>query len=119
MDYSVLKKKLNSYKKEGALRGVSGELLVEMLRMWESYTGQMDEFAKQIGVRKSQLGPLIHKARKVAKSEGFEGGDFKEVKIQSSSPSNCSNAIVLKWEQGKVIRFSQVDQLVDFLKKVS
>ena len=50
-------------------------------------------------------------------------GDFKEIKISGAesppgSPGPCTG-IELCWNEGKLIRFPQVDQLVEFLKKVA
>ena len=123
MDYAVIRKKLNTFrtKPNGCFKKVSGELLVEILRLWEGYTGPMKEFARQIGVRGSQLGPMIFKARRLVKNMEAEGGDFKEIRIESSAGdgSGIAGGIELSWEGGKVIRFSRVEQLVEFLKKVA
>jgi hypothetical protein len=100
---------------------VSDDLLVDVLRAWESWTGQGNDFAKEIGVNRHQFGIFIKKGRKLVKSGKFSEGDFKEIKFDSIVP--CSGAmagsIEVSWESGKVIRFSQVEQLVDFLKKVA
>ena len=118
MDLSVMKKKLNSYKKpNGIFRNVSGELLIELLRAWEAYTGPFEDFARQVGVRKSQLGPMIHKARKLAKDTEYVGGDFKEVKVGEAMAHGAGGRIELVWDNGKVIRFAEVEVLLDFLKK--
>ena len=122
MEFTVLKKKLNSFRgANGVFRGVSEELLVEVLRLWENYTGAMGDFAKKLGVRNSQLGPMIHKARKVSKNKEYANGKFKEVKIESSNHDSVKGCkgIDLKWDKGRVIRFPEVDQLIEFLKKVA
>lgn len=124
MDYAVLKKKLNSYKNSnGVFRNISGEMLVGILRAWENYTGPMKEFSKQIGVRMSQLGPIIHKARKIAKTTEFTDGSFKEILTNSNDPateqlSTNEGKIELIWDN-KLIRFNAVDQLIEFLKKIT
>lgn len=120
MEFSVLKKKLNSFRsKEGKLKKVPGELLVAVLRSWESYTGPMTEFGKEIGLRQSQLGPLIHRARIYAKNSLQDSEDFAEIKIKESVPTQGDGSIELIWEGGKVIRFRRTDELVEFLKKVA
>jgi len=69
MDFSIIRKKLTSYRKpNGDFRNLSGEMLVEVLKAWENYSGPFETFSRDIGVRKSQLGPIIHKARKVMKN---------------------------------------------------
>ena len=124
MDLAILRKKLNSYKTKpnGVFKNISGEMLLEVLRAWENYTGPMSVFSKQIGVRPSQLGPLIHKARKVAKNTEFTDGSFKEIKTDSTSNAGQSTTnegkIELVWDN-KMIRFITVDHLIEFLKKIA
>ena len=50
---------------------------------------------------------------------------FKEIKVENS-PSNLASlqggpctGVEIMWDNGKLIRFQQVEQLVDFLKKVA
>jgi hypothetical protein len=121
MDNAILKKRLNTFKSaKGTLRQVSDEVIMEVLRAWESWPGQSKEFYQNIGLSKQQLAILIGKGKRLVKSGTFaDGGEFKEIKVIAPSNANCQNPIVLKWEKGKVIKFSQVDQLVDFLKKVA
>lgn len=119
MEFAVLKKKLTSYRsKDGKLKKVPGELLVAVLRAWEAYTGPMAEFGREVGLRQSQLGPLIHRARLYAKSSIQGAEDFTEIKVAEGAPTE-EGAIELSWEGGKVIRFRRADDLVDFLKKVA
>ena len=118
MDYAVLRKKLTSYKTpNGIFKNLSNELLMEVLRSWEHYTGPFDRYAHEIGVRKSQLGPLIHKARKIAKTSEYQNGGFKEIRVKSSDAKllPMSGKIELVIDQSKVIRFEEVDLLIDFL----
>jgi hypothetical protein len=121
MEFAVLKKKLTSYRsKEGKLKNVPGELLVAVLRAWEAFTGPMSAFGKEIGLRHSQLGPLIHRARLHVKSSVQGAEDFSEVKIaDESSVSPSESTIELSWDKGRVIRFKRAEELVEFLKKVS
>jgi hypothetical protein len=68
---------------------------------------------------------IVRKAKKLHREGKFPAEDFKEIKVQES-PSNllslasgpCSGVEIL-WENGKLIRFQQVEQLIDFLKKVA
>ena len=120
MEFAVLKKKLTSFRsKEGKLQKVPGELLIAVLRTWEAYTGPMTEFSKEVGLRHSQLGPLIHRARLYAKSSVQGTEDFTEVKVSEGVPQSSESMIELSWEGGKIIRFRRTDELVDFLKKVA
>jgi transposase len=118
MEFAVLKKKLTSFRsKDGKLKKVPGELLVVVLRTWEAYTGPMAEFSREVGLRQSQLGPLIHRARLYAKSSVQGAEDFTEIRVAESSPVPGNGGIELTWEEGKVIRFSRTEELVDFLNR--
>lgn len=123
MDLEILKKKVSSYRSDGGrVRNVSDELLLELLDAWEQWTGPARGFYTALGVSAKGISSIIGKAKKL-KREGFPNGDFKEIKIDgtglSPSPSGPCTGIELSWDQGKVIRFPQVDQLVEFLKKVA
>ncbi len=120
MEITVLKKKLASFRsKEGKLKKVPGELLVGVLRAWEAYTAPMTEFGKEVGLRQSQLGPLIHRARLYAKSTVKGAEDFTEIQVSENTPVSGDSMIELRWEKGKIIRFRRTDELVEFLKKVA
>jgi len=123
MDLEILKKKISSYRDDGGrVRNVSDELLLEILGAWEQWTGPGREFARAIGLNRNAIPKIIGKAKRL-KREGFPAGDFKEIQIAGtgSSPGNLEpcQGIELSWDQGKVIRFPQVDQLVEFLKKAA
>lgn len=123
MDLEILKKKISSYRTDGGqVRKVSDELLLEMLHEWEQWAGSGRDFARAIGLNRAAVPKLIGKAKRL-KREGFPSGDFKEIKVDGSgeaSPaltgSPCTG-IELCWSGGKVIRFPQVEQLLEFLKK--
>ena len=123
MDLEILNKKVSSYRDDGGrVRKVSDELLIEILEAWEQWTGPAKGFYSALGVSAKGISSIIGKAKKL-KREGFPTGDFKEIQVEhSSSPSGqpgpCTG-IELYWDQGKVIRFPEVDQLVEFLKKVA
>ena len=95
MDLAVLKKRLSTFRSEkGSITRVTDDVLVDVLIAWETWTGLAKDF-------------------------------YKEIKIQES-PSNIGSlhagpclGVEMMWDNGKLIRFQQVEQLVDFLKKVS
>jgi hypothetical protein len=98
---------------------VSDEVLVDLLRSWEQWTGTAKDFHDSLGLSKSQLGGLMGKAKKLCREGNIALGDFKEVKLDGLLPQGavpCSG-IELCLEQGKIIRFPQVEQLIEFLKK--
>jgi len=126
VDLEILKKKISSFRTEGGhLTKVSDEMLMEVLLAWESWTGPAKGFYSAIGVNHYKMAGLIGKAKKLKREGHFPVEEFKEIKVESS-PSNLvslqsgpCNGVEILWDNGKLIRFSQVEQLVDFLKKVA
>lgn len=123
MDLSILKKKISTFRSDGGkLRNVSDELLMEILMVWESWSGTSSGFYSGIGVDHRKMASLLGKAKKLKREGHFPAEEFKEIKLVDSSVGLGSAypcGIEMAWENGKIIRFSQVEQLVDFLKKVS
>jgi hypothetical protein len=122
MDLTVLKKRLSSFKTDGGhLTKVNDDLLVDILRAWESWTGDSKAFYRGLGLTRYQIGTFIKRGKKLSKSGNYGSGEFKELKLDSLvGPGGAmTGPIEVSWDQGKVIRFSQVEQLVDFLKKVA
>lgn len=125
MDNSILKKRLNTFKSaNGKLTNVSDEVIMELLRAWEQWPGTSADLYRDLGLSKMQMVILLKKAKKLVKSGAMPlESDFKEIKLDSATGQvmelpPCSG-VELVWEGGKVIRFSQVDLLLDFLKKVA
>lgn len=121
MDNIVLKKRLSTFRTDkGILKNVSDELLMDTLRSWESWPGTLKDFYSSIGVSSKQMAKLMGRAKKLKREGVFPEEAFKEIKMESSSLTGqpCIG-IELSWDQGKVIRFAEVSQLVDFLKKVA
>lgn len=123
MELEILKKKLSSYRSEGGqVRNVSDELLLELLGSWEQWTGSASEFARALGMNRKAIPKLIGKGKRL-KREGFPSGDFKEIRVDAAetlaNPSGPCVGIELSWTDGKIIRFPQVDQLLEFLKKAA
>jgi hypothetical protein len=125
VDLEVLKKKISTFRGEGGrVRITDDHLLLEILSEWEKWIGPSDGFYKAIGVSQNGMASIIGRAKKLRR-EGFPTQEFKEIKVQES-PSNLVSLISgpcqgveLLWDNGKLIRFSQVEQLIDFLKKVA
>jgi len=120
VDLEVLKKKVSTFRSDGGrVRITDDHLLLEILSEWEKWTGPADGFYKSIGISQKGISSIIGRAKKLRR-EGFPAQDFKEIKIiDSGSALGPCQGIEIAWDHGKLIRFSQVDQLVDFLKKVA
>ena len=121
MDLGILRKKLSSYKTDGGyVKNVSSDLLIEILSAWESWTGPVSGFYSGLGINGKSGAKMIGEAKKL-KREGFATDGFKEVKLSGSEAitSGPCQGVEIVWDNGKLIRFSQVEYLIDFLKKVS
>jgi hypothetical protein len=126
MDNSVLTKKLNTYKSpKGVLKGMSNDVVLEVLQVWQNWQGSTAELYRDLELSKGQMSALIRAGKKLVKNGYVVENDFKEIKVQESPSSlmsltsgPCSGVEIL-WENGKLIRFQQVEMLIDFLKKVA
>jgi hypothetical protein len=126
MDNAVLKKKISTFRTpKGSLTRIPDDILIEVLQTWEQWPGTSTDMAKELGVTMRQLVILVEKAKKVIRDGGYPMSDFKEVKVENS-PSNIASlhgvpcmGVEIMWDNGKLIRFQQVEQLIDFLKKVA
>ena len=121
MELEILKKKLSSFKGEGGrVTNVSDDLLLEILSAWESWTGTAHAFYTGLGTNHHKMASMMGKAKKL-KREGATM-PFQEITpedVIESSPlptKDCSIEVV---DKNKVIRFSKVDLLMEYLKKAS
>lgn len=126
MELEVLKKKISSYRtKGGTIKNVGDDILIEILIAWEQWTGPASGFHKAIDVNQKRMGSLIGQAKKLKREGRFPTEEFKEITISESPSSLISlhggpcQGVEIMWDNGKLIRFQQVEQLVDFLKKVA
>lgn len=122
-----LKKKLSTYVgQSGYIKNVSDELLYELLVAWEQWTGSGAEFYRGIGFSQRQMASLIGKAKKLKREGHFGQGNFKEIHIEglhevAVGVQSQTNGSLIELDEGRgvVIRFPQVSQLIEYLKKVS
>ena len=118
MENVVLKKRLNTFRTaKGKLSRVSDEVIMEVLRAWESWPGTSKEFYQDLSLSKQQLAILIKKGKKLIRNGIVVESEFSEIKVAAPETKeivSCGNKIVLKWEKGNTIHFAKVDQLIDF-----
>ncbi len=121
MDFEIMRKKLDAYKTPGgSYKNIKGELLVELLRAWEEYTGPSTELAKQLGMKRHQLARQIREARKAALRNDAVDPAFQALQIPESLESNSVRAVIeISWGGDKVVKFPNVDLLVEFLRKAA
>lgn len=126
MDLIILKKKLDGFRSSsGSIRDVSPEVLWELRQAWENFTGSIEEFRSQLGIHTGTLRNLLSSAKKLnhamASAGSIElneqaGGEALEEAPAQSSPRNLE----LVYDKGeKVIRFPDVDTLINFLKRTA
>ena len=120
MDMEVLKKKISTFRGEGgAVRITDDQLYLEILLAWEQWKGTSKDFYKTIGVSKSGLAAIIGKAKRMRREGHFPAEEFKEIKVAGMSAASPCSGVEVIWDNGKLIRFQHVEQLIDFLKKVA
>lgn len=122
MDLTTLKKKLSSYKSnKGYLRNVADDVLYEVLVAWENWTGPASDFYRGLGFTYKQMAGLIGKAKKMKREGNFGSGEFKQLHVEALPASDSElppcTGIEVVWNGDKVIRFQEVDRLIEFLKK--
>lgn len=122
MDLAILKKKLSSYKSDkGYLRNVPDDILYDILLSWENWSGPSPEFYRSLGFTYKQMAGLIGKAKKLKREGNFGTGDFKQIHVEpilgNESELQPCTGIEVVWSGDKIIRFQEVDRLLEFLKK--
>ncbi len=118
MDLEVLKKKISTYRGSGGrVRITSDDLLLDILLAWENWSGPSLGFYSALGVSQKGFASCIGKAKKLKREGHFPEEAFKEIKVttEAIATDNVAAPITMRWEKGRIIKFSQVHQLVDFL----
>jgi len=118
VETAIIKKRLSTFMSpKGSLASVSDEVAIDVLRGWETWTGTGVEYAREIGISSSQLGTMIQKGKNLIKKGVVTESEFKELSAPPASVSPMGSAIELRLENGRVVGFSQVETLIDFMKK--
>lgn len=118
MENTVIKKRLNTYKSDGGrLSRVDDEVVLDVLRAWENWQGSAADLYRELGLSKMQLVTMIQKAKKLVKKGAVSGGEFKEISISAPAVgAGTGYTIEVSLEQGRLVRFKEVRQLIEFLK---
>jgi hypothetical protein len=124
MDMEVLGKKLDTYRnKRGQIVNVPDELRLEVLSAWEQWKGPAAEFYRALGSSYKGMAAMIGKAKKLRREGHFPVDEFKEVKVAEgfgAGVGNLSGCNVIELaENGRIIRFGQVELLIEYLKKAA
>jgi hypothetical protein len=124
MDLTVLAKKISSYRTpKGRVTSLPNELLGEILHAWEQWGGAPASFYKTLGVDFRKMASIMSKAKQLKRDGAFDGLNFTEVVLDQESGQvmelNPCSGVELVWEGGRIIRFSRVEMLLDFLKKAA
>jgi len=130
MDMAILKKKIDGYRDSaGSIKNVAPELLLELRQSWEHYIGSPDQFRSELGIRAGTLRNLLKESKKLnhvlasagAVSLAVGSGDSEgTVAPHSTENGASSNVLELTFDNGsKVIRFPNVDLLIDFMRKIA
>ena len=124
MDLMVLKKRLDGYRtSNGQIRDVSPEVLWELRQAWENFTGPIEQFRSEVGIQAGTLRNLLSASKKLnhaiasASSVGLQGQENEEEQPGEAQHGRC---LELVYDGGdKIIRFPDVDTLIEFLKKAA
>jgi hypothetical protein len=124
MDLSILAKKISSYRSpKGQVINLPNELLAEILHAWEQWTGSGIGFYSAIGVNQKKMAKIMGNAKQLKRDGAFDGLNFTEVVLDQDSGQVIElppcTGVELVWEGGRIIRFSRVEILLDFLKKAA
>ena len=87
---------------------------------WEEWSGPASGFYSALEADYRKMASLIGRAKKLKREGAFVDSQFKEVKVEVESAATgqfSGSGIVLKWDKKRLIRFSEVDQLLEFLSK--
>jgi hypothetical protein len=124
MDNAILKKRLNTFRtgKSGRLQEIGNDVVAAVHRAWENWPGTTADFCRELGVSSPQMGVIIKKGKALIKSGVVQESEFQEIVLPNGGSAGATapcTAIELSWNEGRIIRFPRVDDLLDFLKKAA
>jgi hypothetical protein len=123
MDFMVLKKKIDGYRAaNGQIKNVPGEILLELRAAWEQFTGPAEQFRRELRIKTGTLRKLLIDSKKLnhvlasAEAVGLNGSPSEQppqAELQQNGPE-------LLYDHGdKIIRFPNVDSLLEFMRKTA
>jgi len=122
MDLQILKKRIDGFRAgNGQLQKVPSELLLELRQAWEHHTGPADVFRRELGMKVGTLRKLLVESKKlnhVLASAEAVGLSTEEQTAETVEHQGGSLELVYDGAQ-KLIRFPNVEVLIDFLKKAA
>jgi|688.fasta_scaffold139640_1 hypothetical protein len=126
MDLSVLKKKLSVYRDQGgSLKKISDELLHELLVCWESWDGTPANFYSALGTNGNQMASVIGRAKRYKREGRFGSAEFREAVLEgqvtepSAGKDTGGKLIEFVWPDGRLVRFSSLDSLLEFIRRTA
>jgi hypothetical protein len=126
MDLTVLRKKLSVYRDQGgSLKKVSDELLYDLLVSWESWDGSPKDFYSALGTNGKQMAGVIGRAKRYKREGRFGNGEFREAVVEGQQPEvSAANGpgckvIEFVWPDGRLVRFADLDNLVEFIRRTA
>ena len=106
MDNKVIRKRLNTFKSSGGtIRSVCDEVIIDVLRAWENWSGTTADLYRELGLSKMQLVTLLKKAKRLVRDGVVPEEEFKQVEVgppEAPISVECRGMIELCWESNKV-----------------
>ena len=126
MDLLILRKKMDGFRSgNGHFQNVPSELLLELRQAWENYAGSPAQFRRELGMKVGTLRKLLIDSKKLnhvlasAGALGLEAGS-EQTQAIGESTEMAKGHLELAYDQGsKVIRFPDVNTLIEFLRKAA
>lgn len=125
MDLTILKRKIDGFRAgNGTIKNISPEVLWELRQAWESFPGPIEQFRSELGMKVGTLRNLLVESKKLnpvfANGGGVELGQPENEAAGEQPITKPGKMLELVFDSGhKVIRFPDVDTLIDFLRRAS
>jgi hypothetical protein len=126
MDFIILRKKIDGFRLgNGQLQNVPPELLWELRQAWENFSGPVEEFRRGLGMKVGTLRKLLSESKKLnhalasASAMGISEPGAAAGTTESTA-ANTGGQLEIAYDNGsKIIRFPNIELLLEFLKKAA